>query len=152
MELQLLESVNDEGTYCWLIDIGGLLVGVHAESGWCVRINESVLVLDAENKYVPLGPLLEVPAEKFFAFLEQAAMANPSYGQQIRGFPKETLLKHIFHTSYSSYWPERALTWLATDRALWPKFREELQLFSTNKVMPQAARQHAQKMLQALES
>lgn len=147
MNVRLLEPAIEEVSNCWLIDLGGRFVGVQAHAGWCVRIEDRVMALDDESKFVPLGPLLEVAAAEFLAFLQRAALAKPAYGQQILGFPKEMLLKHIFHTSYSSYWPERALAWLAADRSLWPCFQEELLLFSQNKVMPQAARQHAKQML-----
>lgn len=147
MKIRLLEPATEEGSYCWLINLGGCLVGVHVQAGWCVRIEGSVVVLDAESKYVPLGPLLETPSAELTAFLQRAAEAMPAWRAQILAFPKEVLLKHIFHTSYSSYWPERALAWLATDQELWPQFREELERFSKNKVMSQGARQHAQQML-----
>lgn len=152
MELKLLDPAIEDGSYCWLISLGGSFIGVHAEAGWCVRIDDSVLVLDAESKFVPLGPLLEMQPGEFSAFVQRAAATNPRFARQISGFPRETLLKHIFHTSYSSYWPERALNWLAADQGLWPQFNDELKAFSTNKVMPQAARQHAQRLLRAVES
>lgn len=152
MELKLLDPVVEEGPYCWLISLGGSVIGVHAEAGWCARMNGGVLVLDAESKFVPLGPLLEMQPGEFSAFMQRAAAANPRFAQQIGGFPREALLKHIFHTSFSSYWPERALAWLETEQALWPRFQSELLTFSKNKVMPQRARQHAQKMLQTTSS
>lgn len=109
-------------------------------------------MLDAESKFMPLGPLLDVPEAEFSAFLQRTARANPLRAQQVLAFPKEALLKHTFHTAHSSYWPERALDWLAADQGLWPQFRDELKKFSTNKAMPQAARQHAQRLLRATES
>jgi hypothetical protein len=84
--------------------------------------------------------------------LKRVSKAAPALAKVVDSFPKETLLKHIFHTSYSSYWPERALEWLAADQDLWSKFRDELMMFATNKTMPQGARQRAQRMLRATES
>jgi hypothetical protein len=150
MNVRLLEPAIEEISNCWLIDLGGRFVGVQAHAGWYVRIEDRVMALDDESKFVPLGPLLDVAAEVFSAFLQRSALAKPAYSQQILGFPKELLLKHIFHTSYSSYWPERALAWLAADRSLWPHFQEELHLFSQNKLMPQAARQHAKQLLKQM--
>ncbi|MCW7537067.1 hypothetical protein OOT46_04275 [Aquabacterium sp. A7-Y] len=153
MELKMLDPAVEEGSYCWLISLGGSVIGVHVDNGWCVRINDgSILVLDVESKFVPLGPLLEMQPSEFSAFVQKAAATNPRFAHQISGFPRETLLKHIFHTSYSSYWPERALAWLETEQALWPRFQGELLTFSKNKVMSQRARQHAQKMLRATSS
>lgn len=152
MELRLLDPAVEDGSYCWLISLGGSFIGVHAEAGWCVRIDDSVLMLDAESKFVPLGPLLEMQPGEFLVFVQKAAAANPRFAHQISRFPREMLLKHIFHTSYSSYWPERALDWLTEDQRLWSQFKDELKGFSTNKVMPQAARQHAKRLLRVIES
>lgn len=152
MKARLIEPMLQEGSYCWLIDLGGRLVGVHAEAGWCLRVEGRVIALDAESKFVPLGPVLDLPEADFAAFLKRTAAAAPAWSRVVQSFPKETLLKHIFHTSFSSYWPERALDWLAADQDLWPRFREELQAFSKNKVMSQGTRQHARRMLQATGS
>lgn len=150
MEVKLLDPAVKDDSYCWLISLGGSFIGVHAQAGWCMCIGDSVLVLDAESKFVPLGPLLEMQPAEFFAFLKTAATTNQYFAHQIEKFPWEMMLKHVFHTSYSSYWPERALVWLETDQALWPKFQNELLTFSNNKVMPQRARQRARNMLRTV--
>jgi hypothetical protein len=98
MELKLLDPAIEEGLYCWLISLGNSVIGVHAEAGWCARIDGNILVLDAESKFVPLGPLLEIQPGDFSAFVQRAAVTNPRFAQQIGHFPREMLLKHIFHT------------------------------------------------------
>lgn len=152
MKVCLIEPVLEDGSYFWLIELGGLLVGVHPRDGWCMRIDERVIALNAESKFVPLGPLLELPEADFSAFLKRIATTAPACAKLVESFPKETLLKHIFHTSYSSYWPERALDWLSADQKLWPRFLDELRAFSTHKAMPQVARQRAQRMVREVES
>lgn len=147
MNLTLLEPANEDGSYRWLIALGNCVVGVHAESGWCLRLGGDVLPLNSESTFVPVGPLLELPVNEFQEFLQRAAAENPSFSEQILGFPRNMLLKHIFHTSYSSYWPERAIAWLATESASWTKFQQELLALSKNKAMPQKMRQQAHKML-----
>lgn len=147
MNLTLLEPAIEDGAYRWLITLGKCVVGVHAESGWCLRLGGDILLLNAESTFVPVGPLLELPANEFHEFLQRAALGNPSFSQQILGFPQNILLKHIFHTSYSSYWPERAIAWLATEPAAWSNFQKELLVLSKNKAMPQQLRQQAHKML-----
>ena len=149
MNLTLLEPVIEDDPYRWLIALGNCVVGVHAKSGWCLRLGGDVLPLDPESTFVPLGPLLELPVNEFHQFLQRAAVGNPSFSQQILRFPINTLLKHIFHTSYSSYWPEKALAWLATEPAAWTEFQQELLILSKNKVMPQKTRQKAHKMLRS---
>lgn len=151
MNLRLIEPAVEEGSYCWLVELGPRRVGVHAQSGWCVRIDDRVVVLDAECKLMPLEPLLDVPEAEFSAFLQRVAKAMPMRAQHVLTFPKEVLLKYVFHTAYSSYWPERALNWLAADQGLWPQFHDELKTFSTNKIMSQAARQQAKRLLRAIE-
>ena len=146
MKLTLMEPALVDGPYCWLIDMDGLRVGVHAHEGWCVRGASGELRLDAEAKLVPLGPLLELPAATFTAFLERAAQSHPVHANAIRAFPRLALLKHVFHTSFSGYWPERALAWMSDDPGSWPLLAEELTRFAQNKAMPQAARQQAQRM------
>jgi len=150
MRVNFIEPALKEGHYCWLIDLGGRLVGVHAQTGWCVRIDKRILALDAESNFVPLVPLLDAPEADFSAFLKKSAEATPALARQILAFPKKTLLKHVFNTSYSGYWPERAINWLAADEMLWPQFQKDLEAFSVNKVMPQTARQRARRMLRAI--
>lgn len=149
MKLTLMEPALVDGPHCWLIDMDGLRVGVHAQGSWCVRGERGEWRLDAEEELVPLGPLLELPVAEFTAFLERAAQSHPGHAPAIRAFPRHALLKHVFHTSFSGYWPERALAWMADDPACWPAFAEELKRFSDNKAMPQAARQQAQRMSRA---
>lgn len=152
MELRLLEPAIDELQYYWLIGIGSELAGTHAELGWCTRSNERVVSLDSEGIFTLLWPLLELQPDDFYDFLNRAAIANPAHGQMIFAFPITLLLKQVFHESFSGYWPDRALAWLKTDQTSWPAFREELGAFTKNKVMPQLARQQAQKMLRTLEA
>jgi hypothetical protein len=149
MKITLMEPAIVEGPYCWLIDMDGLRVGVNAQTGWCVRSANADIELDAEEKLVPLGPLLELPVATVTAFLDRAAQAHAAHANAIRAFPMQALLKHVFHTSFSGYWPERALAWMADDPACWPAFAEELKRFSENKAMPQAARQQAARMTRA---
>lgn len=149
MNLTLLEPVIEDGPYRWLITLGNCVVGVHSESGWCLRLGGNILPLEAESTFVPVEPLLELSANEFRQFLQRSAVGNPSFSQKILGFPTNYLLKHIFHTSYSSYWPERALAWLATEPAAWTEFQQELLKLSENKAMPQKIRHQAYKMLRS---
>lgn len=146
MNLTLLEPAIEDGPYLWLVALGNCVVGVHAESGWCLRLGGDILPLDAESTFVPVGPLLELPVNEFNEFLQRAAVENPRFSEQILDFPRNMLLKHIFHTSYSSYWPEKAIAWLATEPTAWTKFQRELLALSKNKAMPQQMRQQAHKM------
>jgi len=152
MNLTLIEPAIAEGPYRWLIELDGPRVGVHVESGWCVRMGDLELKLDAEETLVPLGPLLDLPVAMFTAFLNRAAAAHPAHAGAIRAFPRQALLKHVFHTSFSSYWPERALLWMADDPASWPDFADELKRFAENKAMPQGARQQAARMSRSAAS
>lgn len=147
MNLTLLEPAIEDGSYRWLIAFWNCVVGVHAESGWCLRLDGDILPLDSESTFVPVGPLLELPANEFHEFLQRAAEKNPNFSQEILNFPRNILLKHILHTSYSSYWPEKAIAWLATEPTEWIKFQKELTALSKNKAMPQKMRQQALKML-----
>ncbi len=151
MKIYFLEPAVEEGSYCWLLDVGGRFVGVHSQAGWCMRTDNGIIALDEEKKFVLLGPVLDLPAIEFSAFLKRATDALPAWAHLIKAFPKEYLLKHIFHTSYSGYWPERALAWLEADQEQWPNFQNELRDFSLKKGMPQAARQHAQRIMRAME-
>jgi hypothetical protein len=151
MNVRLIEPAIEDGSYCWLVELGAHRAGINAESGWCVRLDGRIVTLDTESNLMPLGPLLDVPEAEFTAFLQRSAKAMPLRAQQVLAFPKEALLKHIFHTSHSSYWPERALAWLVADQGLWSQFKDELKTFSNNKVMPQAARQHATRLLRATD-
>jgi hypothetical protein len=136
--------------YCWLLEIGSNKLGVHQDAGWCMKMDERVLLLDSEGKCVPLEPILEVEENLFFKFLQDVRKEVPSYADAIDQFPKVMLLKHVFHTAYSGYWPQKALNWLSADSGIQNLFQDELEIFAKNKVMPQAARQQARRILHRL--
>ncbi|MES2407097.1 MAG: hypothetical protein V4528_07230 [Pseudomonadota bacterium] len=114
-----------------------------------MQLNGNLVFFNSEDKCVPLVPILELEEKKFLDFLESAALLSPIGSECMRTFPKELLLRHVFHTSFSGYWPERALAWLETDKSLHPLFKDELEKFMQNKVMPQGARQKAKRMVQS---
>ncbi len=152
MDVSFFMPPVDVAPYCWLIEMGSRKLGVHQRDGWCMQLDAQLVFFNSEEKCVPLAPILEVEEKKFFGFLESAAISNPTYSESIRKFPKELLLKHVFHTSFSGYWPERALAWLAADKNLQPLFKDELERFVQNKVMPQGARQEARRIVQSLSA
>jgi hypothetical protein len=150
MNIDFLAPPVDLPPYLWLIKVGPRKLGIHQHKGWCMQVDEQVVFFDSEDKCVPLAPILEVEGEKLFEFLQSAALVNSSQSECINKFPKVLLLKHVFHTSFSGYWPERALGWLGTDKAIQPLFRDELERFVQNKTMPQGARQKAKRIVQSL--
>jgi hypothetical protein len=109
-----------------------------------------VLPLDVPGRFVALLPLLELREEDLSAFLERAAASAPAWAAHVLAFPREAFLKHAFQSAVGGYWPERAFSWLATDEALWPRLRDELEAFLTKTEMPQRARQQAKRMLRAM--
>lgn len=133
--------------YCWLLTIDGRQLGVHLHNGWCMDIDGQMACIDEEYKCVRLLPLLERAPATFAAQLQLAEQTYPAFAASIASFPKLMLMKHVFHTSVSGYWPERALAWLADDASLQPALRHELDAFAHNKVMPQDLRQRAKRML-----
>lgn len=147
MSVRLMDPMIEDAGYRWLISVGENLFGVGNQRIWCMRIRGQVTEMDSEAKFMPLGPLLEVNESEFSSYIERMSKVAPDCAASIREFPKENLLKYVFHTAYSSYWPERALIWLEADKPLWPKFENELRKFSTNKGMSQPARQKALAML-----
>ena len=147
MKIVFNEVAIESSPFCWLIEIGSHKLGVHQNNGWCMQLDGRIILFDSEDKCVPLGPILEIELGELLNYLKRAADANPMYSDSIRKFPIELLLKHIFHTSFSGYWPEKALGWLDVEKNLQLAFKEELEKFASNKTMPQAARQKAQKML-----
>ena len=99
-----------------------------------------------------LMPVLEIESKKFSDFLKEVEISAPDYSDVIRRFPKYLLLKHVFHTSVSGYWPERALAWLKDDADIQPLFENELEKFVNQKTMPQNARQTAKKIVNSLRN
>lgn len=153
MKITLLIPQIEASPYCWLVELGPRKLGVHKQNGWCMQLaDERVVFFNSEELCVHLCPILEMEERKFFDFLESAVASNLGYSESIRRFPKESLLKHVFHTSFSGYWPERALAWLNADEHIQPLFKDELKKFIENKVMPQGARQRAKKIMNSIQS
>lgn len=146
MKIVFLAPAIEAPPYCWLFEIGLNRLGVHQHDGWCMKLGDRIVFLDSEDKCVPLGPILEVEEKLFFNFLRDAEEEHPAYANSIDRFPKVMLLKHVFHTSFSGYWPEKALTWLKADPSVQNLFSEELENFVENKIMPQSVRQKAKKI------
>ncbi|MDO8312663.1 MAG: hypothetical protein Q7T25_12055 [Sideroxyarcus sp.] len=145
-----LAPAIEEPPFLWLMEMGGRKVGVNQVDGWCMLLDDHPIFFNSEERCALLAPVLEIDEEKFLEFLENSAISNPIYGEKIRDFPQTALLKHIFHSSYSGYWPEKALAWLAIDKVLQQNFKVELEDFMKNKIMPQRSRQIAKKMLNGL--
>ncbi len=141
----------DVSDYCWLLEIGTSKVGVHRSDGWCMQLDERLVFFDFEDKFMLLAPILEIDVKEFSDFMKTAEILYPDYSVVIRRFPKELLLKYIFHTSCSGYWPEKALAWLIADKDIRYLFKDELEKLIDNKVMPQGARQKARKILNSIK-
>jgi len=150
MKAELLLPPLEVPPYCWLIEINSRKVGVHRDYGWCTQLNDRIILFDSEDNCMLLVPILEINAKTFTDFIKNIETIVPDYSDIVRKFPKMFLLKYIFHTSCSGYWPERALAWLIDDNNLQPLFQEELKKFIAQKTMPQAARQQAKKILNSI--
>lgn len=149
VNLEVAQSLGD--SYLWVAEIGRAKLGVHHADGWCMLLEHGVVLLDSEDHCMPLLPILEIDGRLFFEFVQEVANSNEAYSKVLAAFPKELLLKHVFRTSISGYWPEKALAWLLDDKEIQSVFREELTQFAENRGMPQGARQRAKKILKALE-
>ena len=150
MKVNLEVTKKSGDSYLWVAEIGRAKLGVHKVDGWCMLLDNGVVLLNSEEHCMPLLPILEIDEREFFEFLQDVANSNKAYSEVIARFPKELLLKHVFHTSFSGYWPEKALVWLLDDKDIQSAFREELTQFAENSVMPQGARQRAKKILKAV--
>lgn len=150
MKISFLAPPTVLSPYCWLIEMGSRKLGVHQKNGWCMQLEAQVVFFDSEDMCVPLMPILEIDAQQFSDLLANAAIMNHTYSECIIAFPKELLIKHVFRTSCSDYWPERALSWLSFYKTIQSLFKTELEEFVLNKVMSQGVRQKAKKMLKEL--
>lgn len=146
----LLQQPIEEFPYCWLIQSGQGKLGVNKNNGWCVGIGDQIIFFNSEEKCVPLVPLLDIEEKKFFDFLNRTMLVKPDYADAIKRFPKVLLLKHVFNSSFSGYWPERALEWIVADKHIQSSLKDELTRFAQNKAMPQRARQKAERIVRRL--
>jgi hypothetical protein len=150
--MNFLQTIPESASsdYCWLLVIDSRPLGVHLHDGWCMQIKGQTVFFDEEYKCVHLLPVLEKDPATFSAQLRLAERSHPSFASSIKNFPKKMLLKHVFHTSVSGYWPERALSWLTYDTTVQPALKQELEGFSRDKIMPQSLRHQARKIVQRL--
>lgn len=74
MDLELIEPEIIEGSFRWLAKGGRVVIGVHLEMGWCVRIDDDVTLLDKERSFVPVTPMLNVPYNEFSSFLKRGSL------------------------------------------------------------------------------
>jgi hypothetical protein len=144
--ITLLSPPIEESPYCWLAQSGRGKLGVKKDNGWCIQLGGRVIFFNSEERCVPLVQMLEMEEQEFSTFLDDAISLKPDYAEAIRKFPKLLLLKHVFNSSFSGYWPERALEWISSDQQTQSLLNIELDKFSRNRVMPQRARQIAKRM------
>lgn len=90
--------------------------------------------------------LLELKVSEFDAHLSEAARLAPEFGTSIQRFPLTMLIKHVFHSCYSDYWPEKAMDWLDEKPQLLPLFVDELEHMYRHKAMSQSLRHRARRM------
>lgn len=148
MGISFLSVPEVSAPYCWLAMLEGAKLGVHLTDGWCMQIGKEIIYFDAEKKITLLTSILEIDEDTVFRSLAIAKTLRPEYAEAIDRFPLTLLLKHIFHTSYSGYWPEKALSWVRNRPDVLPHIKDELLTFSKNSSMPQKSRQIARKLLQ----
>lgn len=152
MRAPSLLLADEAWPYCWLMEISGRKLGVHTHDGWCMQSQGVVHVIDSERMCMHLLPVLELDFQDFSGFLKDAETRFPEYAASIQGFPARSLLRHALSGSASGYWPARALTWLDNDPLMQDELKTELHLFTLNKVMPQASRQVAKRMVRNLSA
>lgn len=151
MKISLNVIQTQASPYFWVAEIGRARFGFHQSDGWCMQMNDKISFIDSEDRCDPLLPVLELDKHVFFEHLQNIASSNEELSSAMAAFPEELLLKHAFHSSFSGYWPERALAWLAENAVLQPAFKSELTRFADNVVLPQQARQKARKILKSLQ-
>lgn len=150
MNIELLDPAVADDQYCWLVKLGELLLGVDTRGAWCMRRSDrEVFYFDFPSSFVPLEPILELEHGTLFSFLRKAAAAHPTLADAILDFPTLPLIRHTLGTAFSEYWPTKALAWLTVDAGILPHLKDELERFSNNKVMSQAARQQAKRLMRA---
>jgi hypothetical protein len=136
--------------YCWLFIRDEQLIGVHKNNGWCTQLRfKELITFDAEEKFVLMMILLELNPSEFAQHLSEACQSQPEYAHSIRKFPSTQLLKHVFHSSISDYWPQLALNWLNHQPHLLPLFYDELGHMAADKAMSQNLRHRARRMLRS---
>lgn len=150
MKVKLNSTLERASPYFWIAEIGRVKLGVHEANGWCMQLDDRISSIDSEDRCDPLLPVLELDGPAFFEHLKGIADSNRFLSKFMEDFPTELLLKHAFHSSYSAYWPKRALAWLINDYALQSSLKIELERFADNKLMPQQVRQRVKKILNNL--
>ncbi|QBI01128.1 hypothetical protein [Pseudoduganella albidiflava] len=148
MSIELLQPGLLDSPYCWLIRDGNAKIGVHIHDGWCMQLDDREVFFFAQpGSCIHLEPLLDLEHELFFSFLRNSAFDNKAFSHKILDFPKLQLIRLVLNTTFSDYWPVRALAWLTADKELIPELFADLDKFSKNKAMGQSARQLAKRLM-----
>lgn len=151
MTISFIRPPRDDPPFCWLFESPSQKIGVHLSKGWCASIREEApIYFVTEDKCIGLFILLDLNKAELRTFLSEAACNAPQYGESIRSLPISLMLKSIFRTSYSDYWPAKALDWLEDAPELLPAFVDELEYMVSHKVMSQALRHRARRMLRSV--
>ncbi|WP_152682688.1 hypothetical protein [Caenimonas sp. SL110] len=140
MQISFMVPPHVSKPYVWLVEMDGRRLGINDRHEWQVESLGKVSPLNNEQTCILAIPVLEADPRKFYSFLKGL---TPTLAEAAETFPLEMVLKVVFHTSFSGYWPQRALEWLGANEAPVDKLESELRSFSINKAMPQKARQTA---------
>jgi hypothetical protein len=147
MNVFLIQPTFEGSSLCWLFERDDQKIGVHKTEGWCTRLrDEKPIFFSNEERCMLIMILLELKVSEFDEHLGQAARLAPEFASSIQQFPLKMLIKHVFHSCYSDYWPEKAMNWLDEKPQLLPLFVDELEHMYTHKVMSQSLRHRARSM------
>lgn len=147
MNVFFIQPTFEAPSFCWLFECDDQKIGVHEARGWCTRLrDETPIFFTNEERCMLLMVLLELKASEFDAHLSNAARQAPEFAASIQQFPLTMLIKHVFHSCYSDYWPKKAMDWLDEKPQLLPLFANELEQMYTHKVISQSLRHRARSM------
>ncbi|WP_157692778.1 hypothetical protein [Burkholderia sp. ABCPW 11] len=147
MKVELLSpSVIDESPI-WLVCIGNVLLGINCNHQWCIDVNGKERLMLTPDDTMPILPLLEVGRGRFFEHLRLFESERGNSLGLVESFPTSLLLRFAFESSFSEYWPLKALDWIDGEQAIDPKVRESLRRMSEQRWVTQKLKQIVKKKM-----
>jgi hypothetical protein len=136
----------------WVGRTNGQNFGVTLSGAWCVeeKLSGESIELSSSHMMVPLLPVLTEDAQKFRSHLALIANANPEFADALLNFPGSDLVSHVLNTSYSDFWPEKALQWIESKAFTFVNLKDVLGVAKQNKAFSQPLRQRIERVVKSL--
>ncbi|WP_175818884.1 hypothetical protein [Burkholderia sp. BCC0419] len=147
MKVELLFPPILENSSVWIVRVGNVQLGINFGHRWCINTGGEGRLIQTPNDMMPMLPLLEIGRGDFYEHLLHIESSWGKLLELTESFPESLLLRFAFDSSFSDYWPIKALDWLDNESSIDSEVMESLRRISGQRWVSQNLRQRVKKKI-----